>query len=90
MATNSKTTRNLSQFAEKKLVGKAHTRADRSDVSEGIPSNIQLTTTTIFGQPVPSTPADNAGSIALYGCDSNNRIQKVELDVTVILSLIHI
>ena len=84
MATNSKTTRNLSQFAEKKLVGKAHTRADRSDVSEGIPSNIQLTTTTIFGQTVPSTPADNAGSIALYGCDSNNRIQKVELDVTVI------
>ena len=84
MATNSKTTRNLSQFAEKKLVGKAHTRADRSDVSEGIPSNIQLTTTTIFGQSVPSTPADNAGSIALYACDSNNRIQKVELDVTVI------
>ena len=80
MATNSKTTRNLSQFAEKKLVGKAHTRADRSDVSEGIPSNIQLTTTTIFGQPVPSTPADNAGSIALYACDSTNRIQKVELD----------
>ena len=84
MATNSKTTRNLSQFAEKKLVGKAHTRADRSDVSEGIPSNIQLTTTTIFGQTVPSTPADNAGSIALWGCDTNNRIQKVELDVTVI------
>ena len=84
MATNSKTTRNLSQFAEKKLVGKAHTRADRSDVSEGIPSNIQLTTTTIFGQTVPSTPGDNAGDIALWACDSNNRIQKVELDVTVI------
>lgn len=84
MSTNSKTTRNLSQFAEKKLVGRAHTRADRSDVSEGIPSNIQLTTTTIFGQTVPSTPGDNAGSIALYGCDSNNRVQKVELDVSVI------
>ena len=82
--SNSKTTRNLSQFAEKKLVGRAHTRADRSDVSEGIPSNIQLTTTTIFGEVVPGTPADNAGSIALYGCDSNNTVQKVELDVTVI------
>jgi len=84
MATNSKTTRNLSQFAEKKLVGRAHTRADRSDVSEGIPSNIQITTNTIFGQPVPSSPSDNAGSIALWDVDSNNRVQKVELDVTVI------
>ena len=84
MATNSKTTRNLSQFAEKKLVGRAHTRADRSDVSEGIPSNIQLTTTTIFGQSVPSVPADNAGSIALWGVDSNNRVQKVELTCTAI------
>lgn len=84
MATNSKTTRNLSQFAEKKLVGKAHTRADRSDVSEGIPSNIQITTTTIFGQSVPSTPADNAGSISLWDVDANDRVQKVELDVTAI------
>lgn len=84
MATNLKTTRNLSQFAEKKLVGRAHTRADRSDVSEGIPSNIQLTTTTIFGQSVPSVPADNAGSIVLWDTDSNNRVQKVELTVTAI------
>jgi hypothetical protein len=84
MATNSKTTRNLSQFAEKKLVGRAHTRADRSDVSEGIPSNIQLTTTTIFGESVPSVPADNAGSIALWDTDSNDRVQKVELTVTAI------
>ena len=84
MATNSKTNRNLSQFAEKKLVGRAHTRADRSDVSEGIPSNIQLTTTTIFGQTVPSVPADNAGSIALWGVDSNNRVQKVELPLVAI------
>lgn len=84
MATNSKTTRNLSQFAEKKLVGRAHTRADRSDVSEGIPSNIQLTTTTIFGESVPSVPADNAGSIALWGVDSNSSVQKVELTVTAI------
>ena len=79
-----KTTRNLSQFAEKKLVGKAHTRADRNDVSEGIPSNIQITTATIFGEEVPSTPADNIDQIALYDVDSNDRIQKVELVATVI------
>ena len=79
-----KTTRNLSQFAEKKLVGKAHTRADRNDVSEGIPSNIQITTRTIFGEEVPSTPADNIDQIGLYDVDSNNRIQKIELVATVI------
>lgn len=78
-----KTTRNLSQFAEKKLVGKAHTRADRSDVSEGIPSNIQITTATIFGEEVPSS-GTAIGAMSLYDVDANNRIQKIQLDVTVI------
>tara|TARA_Y100000592_G_scaffold100337_1_gene179978 strand:- start:1276 stop:2793 length:1518 start_codon:yes stop_codon:yes gene_type:complete len=84
LINNAKTTRNLSQFAEKKLVGRAHTRADRSDLEEGIPSGMQLSTQTIFGDSVPNRPADNLDQIALWGIHSGGKVQKVELVATVI------
>ena len=85
LTVNAKTTRNLSQFAEKKLVGRSHTRADRSDLEEGIPSGMQLTTKTIFGETVPSSPADNVDQIQMWHTDANNIIQKVELTATAII-----
>ena len=78
MSRSLKTTRNLSQIAEKKLVGKAHSSANKTDNAEDIPSAVQLNTTTIFGQPVPSNPGTTITS-TLYGVTGN--VQKVQFDV---------
>lgn len=74
-----KTTRNLSQFAEKKLVGKAHSSANKTDNSESIPSNIQISTKTIFGEAVPSTPG-SPPSTTLWAVTSST-VQFVQFDV---------
>jgi len=79
MSRSLKTTRNLSQIAEKKLVGKAHSSANKTDNAEDIPSAVQLNTTTIFGQPVPSKPADNV-TTTLWNVTGN--VQKIQFDVT--------
>ena len=78
MSRSLKTTRNLSQIAEKKLVGKAHSSANKTDNAEDIPSAVQLNTTTIFGEPVPSDPGTTITS-TLYGVTGN--VQKVQFDV---------
>ena len=78
MSRSLKTTRNLSQIAEKKLVGKAHSSANKTDNAEDIPSAVQLNTTTIFGQPVPSSPSTTI-TTTLYGVTGN--VQKVQFDV---------
>ncbi len=78
MSRSLKTTRNLSQIAEKKLVGKAHSSANKTDNAEDIPSAVQLNTTTIFGQAVPSGPGDSI-TTTLYGVTGT--VQKVQFDV---------
>ena len=78
MSRSLKTTRNLSQIAEKKLVGKAHSSANKTDNAEDIPSAVQLNTTTIFGQSVPSGPGDSI-TTTLYGVTGT--VQKVQFDV---------
>ena len=78
MSRSLKTTRNLSQIAEKKLVGKAHSSARKTDNAEDIPSAVQLNTSTIFGQPVPSSASDNI-TTTLYAVTST--VQKVVFDV---------
>ena len=78
MSRSLKTTRNLSQIAEKKLVGKAHSSANKTDNAEDIPSAVQLNTTTIFGQSVPSGPGD---SITTTNYAVTGTVQKVVFDV---------
>ena len=78
MSRSLKTTRNLSQIAEKKLVGKAHSSANKTDNAEDIPSAVQLNTTTIFGQSVPSGPGD---SITTTNYAVTSTVQKVVFDV---------
>ena len=53
MAFNSTTERLISL---KKLSGKAHTSNQREIYSETIPSNVQMDTTTLFGQSIPTSP----------------------------------
>ena len=78
MSRSLKTTRNLSQIAEKKLVGKSHTSANKTDNAEDIPSAVQLNTATIFGQAVPAKPSDNV-TTTLWNVTTT--VQKVQFDV---------
>lgn len=55
MAGKSDTSATL--FAQKKLLGKAHTSNLKIDGEEVIGSNIQTSTSLIFGEPIPDSPA---------------------------------
>ena len=77
-----KTERNLAQYASKKVVGKAHTNAFKSDLSESIPSGIQLSSFTIFGEEVPSSPLQEPPSNMWL---NENNVQKVTLEAVEIL-----
>ena len=82
MATRAfKTERNLAQFASKKVVGKAHTHGKQSDLQEVIPSGIQISTQTIFGEHIPSSPSETLGNNLWEVTDT---VQYVTLDAVVI------
>ena len=51
-----KTTRTLTQFAAKKLLGKAHTNNTVEAQNETTPSNVSMAASTIFADSVPTTP----------------------------------
>tara|TARA_R110001599_G_C12265222_1_gene660797 strand:- start:81 stop:3068 length:2988 start_codon:yes stop_codon:yes gene_type:complete len=53
MALNDSTKINISL---KKLSGKAHTSNDKSLASEGLPSGVTLSSTTVFGESIPASP----------------------------------
>lgn len=71
-----KTNRNLAQYAAKKVLGKAHTRALSSDLQENLPSSIQLSAATIFAESIPANPEEEPSSILW---ETTNTVQYVEL-----------
>ncbi len=77
-----KTNRTSTQFAAKKLLGKAHTSNVFSDVNESIPSNVSLPYSTIFAGDIPNTPA--TGAFAISGA-----VEKVYLDVVSLSNTIY-
>jgi hypothetical protein len=58
-----KTNTSATFFAQKKLLGKAHTSNLKTDGEELIGSNIQASTSLIFGEPIPSNPSLNLYTI---------------------------
>tara|TARA_R110000824_G_scaffold105821_2_gene250306 strand:- start:546 stop:1619 length:1074 start_codon:yes stop_codon:yes gene_type:complete len=77
-----KTNITSTQFAAKKLLGKAHTSNIFSDVNESIPSNVSLPYNTIFADDIPNTPA--TGAFAISGA-----VEKVYLDVVSLSNTIY-
>ena len=53
-----KTNLTSTQFAAKKLLGKAHTSNLKGDVNESIPSNVSIVSDGVFAEPIPNTPTD--------------------------------
>jgi hypothetical protein len=60
-----KTNLTATLFSQKKLLGRAHTSNLKSDAQESIPSNIQVSSQTIFGETIPENP-----SLTLYALQS--------------------
>ena len=50
-------------FAQKKLLGKAHTSNLRTDGEELIGSNIQSSTNILFGETIPDNPSRTLNSV---------------------------
>lgn len=77
-----KTNRTSTQFAAKKLLGKAHTNNQFSDVNESIPSNVSVPFSTIFAQEIPNTPP----TASFFASGS---VEKVHFDVVELSNTIY-
>ena len=53
-----KTNLTSTQFAAKKLLGKAHTSNLKGDVNESIPSNVSMPSDGVFSETIPNSPGD--------------------------------
>ena len=61
-------------FAQKKLLGKAHTSNLKVDGEEDIGSNVQAATSLIFGETVPTSPARTLWLLQSASADSTNPV----------------
>jgi hypothetical protein len=77
-----KTNRTSTQFAAKKLLGKAHTSNIFSDVNESIPSNVTVPFNTVFASDIPNTPQTAPYSIT-------GSVEKVHFDVVSLSNTIY-
>ena len=79
-----KTTETLTLFAQKKLLGKAHTSNLKQNSNETIGSAVQLSSAQIFGEPIPNNPSktlyDQQGGTGA----SSRTVEFVEFDVVAI------
>lgn len=57
------TNQSLTFASSKKIAGKAHTSNLKEIYNETIPSNIQINTSTIFGESIPQTVTNDTGSL---------------------------
>lgn len=75
-------TQNTGQISFKKLNGKAHTQQNFALTEEGISTNVQLSTHTIFGDKIESLPVTNSGLTTLYS--TNGVVERVKFEIDLI------
>jgi len=76
-----KTNLTSTQFAAKKLLGKAHTSNLKGDVNESIPSNVSMPSDGVFAEPIPNSPTDQMYVRSRATSDDPFTVEKVFLDV---------
>jgi hypothetical protein len=76
-------------FASKKLLGKAHTSNLKTDVNESIPSNVSLPSTTVFGDPIPNDPGDQFYTLYSASAGENATVERVYFDIVSISDTIY-
>ena len=77
-----KTLQTATSFAQKKLLGKAHTSNLFSDSAETIVSSVQAASLTIFGESIPNSP-----SRTLYNIDQS--VEYIEFDLVALSDSIY-
>ena len=76
-----KTNLTSTQFAAKKLLGKAHTSNLKCDVNESIPSNVSMPSDGVFAETIPNSPGDTF-FVPLSASESDPAtVERVYLDV---------
>ena len=76
-----KTNLTSTQFAAKKLLGKAHTSNLKGDVNESIPSNVSLPSEGIFAESIPNDPGSDFYTLYSASSGAPATVEKVYLDV---------
>lgn len=76
-----KTNLTSTQFAAKKLLGKAHTSNLKGDVNESIPSNVSIVSDGVFAEAIPNTPTDQMYVRSGDGAGAPLTVEKIFLDV---------
>ena len=76
-----KTNLTSTQFAAKKLLGKAHTSNKLSDVNESIPSNVSMPSDGIYAEPIPNSPGDAFYTLYSASADDPATVERVYFDI---------
>ena len=84
-----KTNLTSTQFAAKKLLGKAHTSNLKGDVNESIPSNVSLPSEGIFGEPIPNAPGTDFYTLYSASAGVAATVERVYFDVVAISDTIY-
>jgi len=84
-----KTNLTSTQFAAKKLLGKAHTSNLKSDVNETIPSNVSLPSEGVFAEAIPNSPGTDF--YTMYSASSGDpaTVERVYFDIVSISDTIY-
>ena len=84
-----KTNLTSTQFAAKKLLGKAHTSNLKGDVNESIPSNVSLPSEGIFGESIPNDPGTDFYTLYSASAGKPATVERVYFDVVAISDTIY-
>ena len=79
-----KTNTSATFFAQKKLLGKAHTSNLKTDGQELIGSNIQAATSLVFGEPVPESPTRTLYLLQSASNDDNASVEYIQFTLDVL------
>tara|TARA_B100000683_G_scaffold276750_1_gene331944 strand:- start:221 stop:1318 length:1098 start_codon:yes stop_codon:yes gene_type:complete len=76
-----KTNLTSTQFAAKKLLGKAQTSNLKSDVNEAVPSNVSIPSETIFGEAIPNDPGTDFYTMYSASAGGPATVEQVYFDI---------
>jgi len=76
-----KTNLTSTQFAAKKLLGKAHTSNLKSDVNEIIPSNVSLPSEGVFAEAIPNDPGTDFYTLYSASFGAPATVEQVYFDI---------
>ena len=76
-----KTNLTSTQFAAKKLLGKAHTSNLKSDVNEIIPSNVSLPSEGVFAEAIPNNPGSEFFTLYSASAGAPATVEQVYFDI---------